>query len=74
MSAKGFNSKPIVALPLYIIGEVRKCKFKIPAKGKAIKSTLVLNQNQFEFVYKDQILSEIMLEFLESKGMNKEEN
>ena len=35
----------------------------------------VLSQNQFELTYKDDILNEIMMEFLESKGMtHNEEN
>lgn len=74
MSAKGFNTKPIVAIPLYVISEVKKSKFKAPVKGKVIKDTLILNQNQFEFVYKEEILNEIMLEFLESKGLLSDDN
>ena len=35
---------------------------------------LLLNQNQFEFVYKDEILNEVMLEFLESKGLLEDED
>jgi len=69
MSAKGFRSKPIIAIPLYVIENVKKSKFRVPKSSKVHKDTRVLAQNQFEFSYKDEILNEIMLEFLESKGM-----
>lgn len=62
-------SKPIIALPLYIIDGVKKSKFKPPSNSRYFKDTKTLSQNQFEFTYKDTILNEIMLEFLESKGM-----
>lgn len=74
MNAKGFITRPIIALPLYVIAEVRRIKFKAPSKSKSFKDTRILNQNQFEFVYKDVILNEIMLEFLESKGMIENQN
>ena len=49
-------------------------KCKIINKGKLPKDMLLLNQNQFEFVYKDEILNEVMLEFLESKGLLEDED
>ena len=70
MSAKGFIDKPIIALPLYVISEVKRIRFKAPpTKSKSYKDTKILSQNQFEFVYKESIINEIMFEFLESKGM-----
>lgn len=74
MCAKGFSNKPIVAIPLYVLENVKKSKFKVPKSSKVDKDFKTIYQNQFEFVYKDQILNEIMLEFLESKGMLSEEN
>ena len=70
MSAKGFIDKPIIVLPLYVISEVKRIKFKAPStKSKSYKDTKILGQNQFEFIYKESIINEIMFEFLESKGM-----
>jgi len=69
MSAKGFLNKPILAIPLYVIENVKKSKFKVPKSSKLVKDSRVLKQNQFEIVYKDEILSEILMEFLESKGI-----
>lgn len=77
MAAKGFKNKPIIAIPLYVIENVKKSKFKAPKSSKKTNEGKTLGQNQFEFMYKDQILDEIMMEFLESKGMinnNNEEN
>lgn len=69
MFAKGFLNKPILAIPLYVIENVKKSKFKVPKSSKLVKDSRVLKQNQFEIVYKDEILSEILMEFLESKGI-----
>ena len=69
MSAKGFRNKPIVAIPLYVIDNVRRSKFKVQKSSKTNKDARILSQNQFAFTYKDEILNEIMLEFLESKGI-----
>ena len=73
MAAKGFNDKPIIAIPLYAIENVKKSKFKVSKSSKLDKDNKILSQNQFEFTYKDDILNEIMMEFLESKGMLSEE-
>lgn len=77
MAAKGFRNKPIIAIPLYVLEKVKKSKFKAPKSSKKTNESKTLSQNQFEFIYKDQILDEIMIEFLESKGMisnNNDEN
>ncbi|CAI2367199.1 unnamed protein product [Moneuplotes crassus] len=73
MSAKGFGSKPIVAIPLYVIKNVRKCRFKIPNSSKKNYDSELLGQNQFELNYKDEIITEIMKEFLKSKSIPEEE-
>jgi hypothetical protein len=70
MSAKGFNSKPIIALPLYVFKGVKKSKFTIPDKGKNTKLIKVLNRNQFELLYKEEILDVIMRNFLKEKIIN----
>jgi hypothetical protein len=69
MVAKGFKNKPILAIPLYVITNVKKSKFKASKSSRVNTDTKTLGQNQFEFKYKSQILDEIMMEFLESKGM-----
>ncbi|CAI2361468.1 unnamed protein product [Moneuplotes crassus] len=67
VSAKGFGSKPILALPLEIFKGVKKAKFHIPNKGKDKKSTKISSKNQFEILYRDDILDAIMKNFLHSK-------
>lgn len=73
MACRGFNSKPIIALPLSIFKTVKKSKFMVPEKGKNIGLIKVLNKNQFELFYKDEILNKIMVNFLHSKIIDRED-
>ncbi|CAI2360884.1 unnamed protein product [Moneuplotes crassus] len=67
VSAKGFNSKPLIALPLEIFKGVKKARFSVPEKGKHLKFIKSLKKNQFEILYRDDILDLIMKNFLHSK-------
>ena len=74
MAAKGFSGKPILALPLRIFKGIKKSKFVVPEKGKNIKLIKTLNKNQFELWYKKEVLDMIMLNFLQSKVIENDEN
>ncbi|CAI2366415.1 unnamed protein product [Moneuplotes crassus] len=73
MCAKGFGAKPILAIPLYALKNVKKSKFKTPKNSKMSSDSQKICQNQFELTYKDEILTEIMMEFLESKCLDEDE-
>lgn len=48
MAAKGFAAKPVLAVPLYVIENVRKSKFKAHKNSKVDAEFRILRQNQFE--------------------------
>ena len=72
MTAKGFITKPQIALPLSVFRWVKKSKFIVPEKGKNAKLVKMLNKNQFELWYSREVLDVIMLNFLKSKIIEEE--
>lgn len=74
MAAKGFANKPVWAIPLKILKWVKKTKFQVTEnKGKNAKLTKELNKNQFELVYKKDVLNAMMFNFLNSRNMQSDD-
>ena len=73
VAAKGFSFKPMIALPLSIFKGVKALRFNVPEKGKNLKLVKILNRNQFEIIYKDEILDQIMKNFLQSKIIERQD-